>query len=76
MTTLKKPISRVSTGKIREAGKVRDIIITLETPNLLYFRAKGCSKRYSLTAETCYLLAVEAEVLAKKKCLSKKSKTR
>ena len=67
MTNLKKPISRVTNGKLHEAGKPRKIVITLEPPNLLYFRAKGCRKRYCLTAEACYMLAVEAEVRSKKR---------
>jgi len=67
MTNLKKPVSRLSHGLIREAGAHRQIVITLEPPDLLYFRAKGCRKRYVLTADVCYALAVKAHVRDQKK---------
>lgn len=67
MTRLKKSVSRVTADKVMEAGKVRQIIVTLEAPNLLYFRAKGCRKRYVLTAVVCYLMAVKAELRQKER---------
>ena len=66
MTDLKKPVSRVSQGKVFEAGKLRPIVVTLEPPCLLKFRPKGCKKSYSLTTADCYSLAVKADVAAKK----------
>lgn len=76
MTDLKKPVSRVSRGLIRESGKLRQIVITLEPPSLLYFRAKGCRKRYPLTAEACYMTAVKVHVadLKKQEAKAKKKK--
>lgn len=71
---LKKPVHRESRGLIREAGKVRQIIITLQPPNLIGFRAKGCRKMYYLTADACYMLAVKAEILAQKREKKKQRK--
>lgn len=67
MTDLKKNISRVSRGLIREAGQHRQIVIELAPPDVLYFRAKGCRRKYSLTAEACYIMAVKAHVADEKK---------
>jgi hypothetical protein len=64
---LKKPVSRESNGFVREAGKIRQVIIILSPPNLIGFRAKGCRKVYHLTANTCYTLAVKAEMAAIKR---------
>jgi len=73
-TMLKKPVRRESSGLIREAGKVRPIIVSIEPPFLLGFRAKGCRKTYSLTAECCYMLAVKADMLDKRKQKAKDKK--
>jgi len=67
MTILKKPVSRRSSGIIREAGKAREIVITMRPPNLLGFRAAGCRKEYLLTAEACYCMALKAAFYATKR---------
>lgn len=67
VTDLKKTVRRLSSGLIREAGKIRQIVVSLEPPCLLGFRAKGCRKTYYLTAEVCYSLAVKVHVLDLKK---------
>jgi len=72
MTDLRKPVSRVSRATVREQGRQRQIVITLEPPNLLWFRAKGCRRRYALTADICYQLAVKASVAAQKRLKIKK----
>jgi len=74
MTELKKPVSRVSQGMVFEAGKLRPIVVTLEPPYLLKFRAKGCKKSYSLTTDACYSMAVKADVADKKRKKRKESK--
>lgn len=61
MIHLKRTIKRVSAGMVREAGKVRPVVISLEPPCVLGFRAKGCRKTYKLTADACYWLAVKAD---------------
>jgi hypothetical protein len=65
MTLLRKKIKRVSNDSVRECGEERKIIITMEPPNLLGFRATGCRQTYYLTAGFCYHLAVKAAVAAK-----------
>ena len=67
MTDLKKPISRVSAGVVHESGKTRPIIVILEPPNIIKFRAKGCKRAYELTTEGCFRAAVEAHVRAEKR---------
>lgn len=67
MTDLKKPVSRVSRATVLEQGRRRQIIITLEPPSLLWFRAKGCRHSYALTADACYQLAVKAAVMAQQR---------
>lgn len=76
---LKKKVKRETNGFIREAGKNREIIVILEPPNLIGFRAKGCRRVYHLTVEVCYSLAVKCEVAAKrmeKKKAKKRGKKR
>ena len=74
MTDLKKAVTRVSYGLVREAGKHRNVQIRLSPPNVLSFKAKGCRTWYSLTAEHCYLLAVKADVADKKRQKKKEKK--
>jgi len=74
MTELKKPVRRVSGDSVFEAGKLRPVIITLEPPCVLKFRAKGCKKTYSLTIAACYSMAVKADIEAKKREKQKQPK--
>jgi len=67
MTNLTKPVSRVSHGRVFEAGKRRKVIVTLEPPYILKFRAQGCRRSYSLTTDACYTMAVKASVRADKR---------
>jgi len=64
---LKKPVKRVTTGIVREAGRDREVVVTLHPPKLIGFRAKGCRKEYFLPSDACYKLAVRAEVESNKK---------
>ena len=70
-THLTKPVTRISRGKVREAGKPRNIVVILRPPNVIGFRAKGCRKEYQLTTEACYTMAVRAEVTAAKRLKAK-----
>ena len=67
MTQLTKPVKRNTNGLIREAGKLREVVVILRPPNVIGFRAKGCRKEYQLTTEICYNMAVKAEIAYKKK---------
>ncbi len=61
-TKLNSSVTRESYATVRESGQDRQIIITIEPPSLLKFRAKGCRRSYALTANACYMLAVKAHV--------------
>ena len=74
MVDLTKPVKRVTRDLIREAGKVREVVVTLRPPNVLGFRAKGCRREYRLTAEVCYIMAVRAHVAEQKKAKDKARK--
>lgn len=74
MTNLHKPVKRISSGLIREAGKVREVIVILRPPNVIGFRAKGCRKEYQLTTDGCYTLAVKAHVADEKRRKAKERK--
>ena len=76
MTDLTRKVKRVSAGMVREAGKERQVVIVLEPPSLLGFRAKGCRKTYYLDAATCYKQAVAAEVAYQKKMKKKKKRSK
>ena len=67
MTDLTKPVKRVSAGLVRDAGKIREVVVILRPPNVIGFRAKGCQKEYQLTTESCYLMAVKAHVADEKR---------
>lgn len=79
MTDLKKQVSRmaqpVDSGMVFEAGKARQVVVTLVPPSILRFRAKGCKRSYDLTYADCYVRAVKVDVAAakKKKAADKKA---
>jgi len=66
MTKLTKPVKRVTPAKVREVGKLRDIVVVVY-PKTLGFRAVGCKREYRLPISHCYTEAVEAHVKAEKK---------
>jgi hypothetical protein len=78
MTDLNRAVSRVSRGAVREAGKLREVVVILRPPNVIGFRAKGCRKEYQLTTDACYWLAMKAEErsIAREKRKQKKLKRR
>lgn len=67
MTSLRKPVRRVSAATIREQGRPRRIVVILRPPNILAFRAAGCRREYALTIEACYAMAVRAHVASETK---------
>ena len=75
-TRLNKPVTRESEAVVREAGQIRQIIVSLEPPFLLGFRAKGCRKTYYLTAQACYAMAIRAYALDQKKQKAQNRKQR
>lgn len=75
MTDLNKKVKRVTHKHIHEAGRTRPIVVILQPPGLLGFRAKGCRKIYYLPVENCYHLAVKAEVALQKKLKKQKKRS-
>ena len=65
-TKLHKTVRRESQAQVFDRG-MRNIIISLEPPGLLGFRAKGTRTTYWTTVEACYHLAVKAHVEAQRK---------
>ena len=66
MTILTKPVKRETSGLVLDRG-MRRVLVTLEPPNVLAFRAKGCRRTYRLTVEAVFTLAVQAHVAAVKR---------
>ena len=50
MTERTKTVQGISAGVVHETDKVQPIVIMIEPPSVLAFRAKGCRKTYKLTA--------------------------
>lgn len=66
-TALRNDVTRITYGFVREAGKLRNVIVTLRRPNIIAFRAKGCKKEYVLTTDALYWQALKAEHAAKQR---------
>ncbi|MHA2279686.1 MAG: hypothetical protein ACXAC5_02165 [Promethearchaeota archaeon] len=67
MTKVKKPVRRETHGGVFSQGKLRPVIVSVEPPNVIGFRLKGTRRTYYLTAEGCYLKAVQAAIAAEKR---------
>ncbi len=67
MTKVKKPIYRETVGGILSSGKIRPVIVSIEPPNVIGFRLKGMHRTVYLTAESCFLKAVQAQIIADKR---------
>jgi len=76
MTTAKSKVTRQVRGTVKEAGKDREVIVTVYPSGVLGFRAKGCRREYQLTAECCYVMAVKAHVAEEKRACSVERKVR
>lgn len=74
MTELHKPVTRATGAIVRDRGRYRQLIATLQPPNVLRLRAKGCRQTYSITLQACYVLAVRAEVEDQRKQKRKRRK--
>lgn len=78
MTKLQKPVARETFAFVRELGKFREVIVTLEPPNLIGFRLKGTRRTYYLEAASAYHAAVKAKVAAdqREKRAARKSRSK
>jgi hypothetical protein len=59
MTLLTKTVRREASAQVFDRG-ARSIIISIEPPGLLGFRAKGTRRTYRLPASVVYRIAVDA----------------
>jgi uncharacterized ParB-like nuclease family protein len=75
-TKCTRPVYRETHGGIYDRGKTRPVIVSVEPPNVIGFRLKGCRKTYYLTAEGCFMKAVQAAVAAEKREKAKAKKKR
>jgi len=57
VTNLKKPVRRETPAQFRG----RRLIVILEPPDLVTIKEKGRRKGYTLTVESIYVLAADAE---------------
>lgn len=67
MTRLKAPIRRETTATIFERGTHRPVIVMVLPNNTLGFRLKGTQRTYYLGIDSCYDLAVKAELASRKR---------
>ncbi len=66
MTKLKQIVRRETFGTIYSQGKDREVIVSLEPPNVIGFRLKGTQQTYYLTSDGCYMAAVKAALATEK----------
>ncbi len=67
MTKIKTKVERETFGTIFSQGKEREVIVTLQPPNVIGFRLKGSQDTYYLTTEGCYMVAIQAEAASAKR---------
>jgi len=70
-TRLTKPVSRVSGEVIRDAGKFRQLVVTIYPNGLIGLRPQGTRREETLSIPWVYLRAVEARVLREKEAKRK-----
>jgi len=66
VTIIGRPVRRETFGSVHERGKRRNVIVILEPPNLISFRAKGTRRTYALTTDACWTYAVKVQVESEK----------
>ena len=74
MVYLTRPIKRISSAVIHEAGKIREVVVIIRPHGVIGFRAKGCRKEYQITADILYTMAVKASVAAVERLKKKKGR--
>ena len=76
MTKLKRIVHRETIGGVFSQGKTRPVIVSLHPPNVIGFRLKGTRRTVFLTAEGCYMKALQIELACEKREKVKKRKKR
>jgi hypothetical protein len=66
-TRLTRPVTRETSVTVRDGGRVREVIVTLEPSCVLALRLKGTRTTYRVTADAVYHLAVKREVAARQR---------
>lgn len=62
MTALTRPVTRRSEAIVRDGGKRRALIVTLNANDTLTLRPHGTRRPETITFEACYGLAVKQRV--------------
>ena len=63
MTDIKRTLKRETPVSVRDAGRLRPVIVELHPQDpCMYLRQKGCRKRYALPYGVAYLAAVKLAV--------------
>jgi hypothetical protein len=63
MTAINRILKRETPATVRDAGRLRSIIVELQPQDpCLYLRQKGTRRRYALPYEAAYLYAVRLAV--------------
>ena len=76
MTNLDKPVTRKSHVIVRDRGKVRQLVVTINPNGTLGLRPLGTRKAEIITLDSCYSLAVKQRVAKERaeKAAQKKAK--
>lgn len=64
MTKLSKTVQRETSATVRDAGRVRQVIVSLEPTCLIGLRLKGTRTTYYLDAAGAWYAAVRAQAAA------------
>jgi len=62
VNALKRPVVRKTTDRIHERGRDREVVISLEPPNLICVRLAGLTQTLRITASALWWCATKAEV--------------
>ena len=75
MTKIRSPVYRETYGQVFERG-MRPVIVGLKPPNLIELRLKGTRRRYYLTAEAAWNIALRGHLrlVEKEKAAARKAR--
>lgn len=66
MTLLTKRIVRKTSATVRDAGKIRELIVTLYGNNTIGLRPSSTRREETVTFESCWSLGVKQRVVAER----------
>lgn len=76
MTDLNKPIRRRAPNTIRDAGKLRRLVVTLLPGGTVGLRPEGTRRNEYVSLDACYALAVRQRVNAERSDKARARKAR